>query len=129
MRRSSILCAHLHIHLTEVTVAVLDDVCVFCAVEHRQRSFVALRSDVIVRRVDGDGGQVHKQVTDESNACTLNTGLKTNKWRRAYICTKKYLILGKNNTTCRNVLNQSTVNLHVKLHANKSILGTNHNLL
>lgn len=57
-------------------MAVLDHVCVFCAVEHRQWAFVALCSDVIVRRVDGDSGEVHKQVTNECNSCALNTGVK-----------------------------------------------------
>lgn len=58
-------------------MAVLDDVCVFRAVEHRQGSPVTLCSDVVVRRVDGDSSQVHKQVANKCDACTLNTGLKS----------------------------------------------------
>lgn len=81
-KSSPVLPVYLHIHLTEVTVAVLDDVCVFCAVEGRQWPLVTLCSDVIVRRVDGDSSQVHKQVTGERNACTLNAGLKSSNCRK-----------------------------------------------
>lgn len=55
-------------------MAVLDDVSVFGAVEHRDRTFVALGSDVAVGRVDGHSHQVDTQVTDEHDARTLITG-------------------------------------------------------
>ena len=51
---------YLHIHLTEVAVAVLNHVCMLGAVKHRNWPLVALRSDVIVSRVNGDCCQVHK---------------------------------------------------------------------
>ncbi len=43
---------HSHVDLAEVAVAVLDDVGMFGAVEHGDRTFVALCSDVVVSWVD-----------------------------------------------------------------------------
>lgn len=62
-----------HVHLAQVAVAVLNDVGVFGAVEHGDRAFVALGSDVVVGRVDGHGHDVDTQVTDEHDARALIT--------------------------------------------------------
>ncbi len=58
-------------------MTVLDDVCMFGAVKHRHGSLITLSSDIVIRRVDGDGHQVHEEVTDKCNACTLSSELKT----------------------------------------------------
>ncbi len=58
-------------------MTVLDDVCMFVVVKHRHGSLITLSSDIIIRRVDGDGHQVHDKVTDKYNACTLSSELKT----------------------------------------------------
>ncbi len=58
-------------------MTVLDDMCMFVVVKHRHGSLITLSSDIIIRRVDGDGHQVHAEVTDKYNACTLSSELKT----------------------------------------------------
>lgn len=68
---------YLHIYFTEVAVTVLDDVCMFGVVKHRHGSLITPSSDIIICRVDGDGHQVHEEVTDKCNACTLSSELKT----------------------------------------------------
>lgn len=62
-----------HVNLAEVAVAVLDDVSMFGAVEHGDRTSVTLCPDIVVGRVDGHGHHVDTQVTDEHDACTLFT--------------------------------------------------------
>lgn len=59
-------------------MAVLDDVRVFGTVEHGDRASDALRSDVVVSRVDGHGHDVDKQVTHKHDARTLTqrSGIK-----------------------------------------------------
>lgn len=54
-------------------MAVLDDVSVLGAVEHGDRTSIALCSDVVVGRVDGHGHHVDTQVTDKHDARTLTT--------------------------------------------------------
>lgn len=69
-------------------MAVLDDMSVFGAVEHGDRTFVALCSDVVVGRVDGHGHHVDSQVADEHDARTLiadqdshtNAGALLDRW-------------------------------------------------
>lgn len=60
-----------HVDLAEVAVAVLNDVGVFGPVEHGDWTFVALRPDVVVGRVDGHGHDMDAQVTDKHDARTL----------------------------------------------------------
>lgn len=60
-----------HVHLAQVAVAVLDDMCVFGAVKHGDWTLVALGSDVAVSWVDGHGHHVDTQVTGEHDARAL----------------------------------------------------------
>jgi len=66
-------------------VTVLDDVCMFGVVKYRHGSFITLSSDIIICRVDGDGHQVHEEVTDKCNPCTLSSKLKTDNLIRLYM--------------------------------------------
>lgn len=60
-----------HVHLAQVAVAVLDDVCVFGAIKRGYWTPVALGPDVAVGWVDRHGHHVDTQVTDEHDAGAL----------------------------------------------------------
>lgn len=63
-----------HVHLTQVAVAVLDDVSMFGAVKSWDRTSAAFGANVQVSRVDGHGHQVDAQVAREHDTCTLISG-------------------------------------------------------
>ena len=65
-----------HIHLAQVAVAVLDDVCVFGAVEGGNRSSVCFGPHAVVGGVDGDRHHMDAQVTHEHDARTLTHTLR-----------------------------------------------------
>ena len=60
-----------HVHLAEVAVAILDDMCMFGAVENGDWTFVDRCSDVVVGRVDGHSHHVDTQVTHKHDARAL----------------------------------------------------------
>lgn len=66
-------------------MAVLDDVGVLGPVEHGDRASDALRSDVVVGRVDGHGHDVDEQVTHEhdARALTHRSGKTQEGWSSA----------------------------------------------
>lgn len=70
-----------HVHLTQVAVAVLDDVSVFGAVKSWDRTSGAFGANVEVGRVDGHGHQVDAQVTCEHDTCALISGQDNNDLR------------------------------------------------
>lgn len=59
-------------------MAVLNDVRMFGAVKDRNRTSVALGSNVVVGWVNGYGGDVDAQVTRKHHTCALSPGQESN---------------------------------------------------